>query len=72
MSDDNNGPSAEEINAAKNATDELTAAMKDYKDLLTESKNLQELLAKIAAKTKDTRINCPKRERRKRPSYPRQ
>ena len=63
MSDDNNGPSAEEINAAKNATDELAASMKEYKDLLTESKDLQELLAKIAAERLKTQELIVKKEK---------
>ena len=47
MADDNKGPSAEEINAAKNAQDELTASMKEYREELEKAKNQQELLAKI-------------------------
>ena len=63
MADDNKGPSAEEINAAKNAQDELTAAMESYKDLLMESKNLQELLAKIAAERLKTQEKIVEKEK---------
>ena len=49
MADDNKGPSAEEINAAKNAQDELTSSMRDYREELEKARNQQELLAKVAA-----------------------